>query len=421
MEFEQQWAAEQAAHKAADKKSTTAELAPVSLQHSINILCLLSRAIPMSTSTQTSSGYFLIADISGYTKFLHGTELEHATAIVQELLEAIVANVRTPFRLSKIEGDAVFYHAPSFALPEGDRLLDHIEACYEEFHAVLESMRYHTDCPCTACRSIADLELKFVCHYGEYVMQVYSAGHVELSGTDVILVHRLLKNNVFEVTGLRGYALLSDACLAMCGRPMSLIPHREVYEHTGEVTTGVYDLEGMLRSRRAARTVYLREEDADCSRDGVLRATPEVLWSYCIDADRRLSWQGSTYSVDNRRNAVGRFEVGAEAHCAHGNYFRVSRFVDYRPFHYYTMHCVHRPFWACPPLHVQFEMTPIDAEHTRLSFRIRTTRRDPITVWLTRKLAPKLIAVEIDLTRLSQVLESEDGNRVSTEAVGKVG
>ena len=35
-------------------------------------------------------GYLLFADISGFTKYVAGTELEHSTEILKELLELIV-------------------------------------------------------------------------------------------------------------------------------------------------------------------------------------------------------------------------------------------------------------------------------------------------------------------------------------------
>ena len=35
--------------------------------------------------TGPREGYLLLADISGYTEFLTGTELEHAHAIIREL------------------------------------------------------------------------------------------------------------------------------------------------------------------------------------------------------------------------------------------------------------------------------------------------------------------------------------------------
>jgi hypothetical protein len=39
----------------------------------------------VQTEYRTREGYLLLADISGYTKFLTGTELGHAQAIIREL------------------------------------------------------------------------------------------------------------------------------------------------------------------------------------------------------------------------------------------------------------------------------------------------------------------------------------------------
>ena len=44
--------------------------------------------------TKTQHGYLLIADISGYTSFVAGTELEHAHEILTELLELLVTRLR---------------------------------------------------------------------------------------------------------------------------------------------------------------------------------------------------------------------------------------------------------------------------------------------------------------------------------------
>ncbi len=57
-----------------------------------------------------------------------------------------------------------------------------------------------------------DLDLKFVCHHGEFIKQKMS-GRDELAGRDVILVHRLLKNSVVERFGGSAYALYSDSCI----------------------------------------------------------------------------------------------------------------------------------------------------------------------------------------------------------------
>jgi hypothetical protein len=62
----------------------------------------------MTDSTSIQKGYLLIADLSGYTPFVHQTEMEHAQAITQELIAIILDHVRAPFRLVQMEGDAVF-------------------------------------------------------------------------------------------------------------------------------------------------------------------------------------------------------------------------------------------------------------------------------------------------------------------------
>jgi hypothetical protein len=69
---------------------------------------------------------FLIADISGYTGYLAGVELDHAQDIVADLVGTIVTALRPTFRLAKLEGDAAFIYAPAGKMDE-TLLLDAIE------------------------------------------------------------------------------------------------------------------------------------------------------------------------------------------------------------------------------------------------------------------------------------------------------
>ena len=54
--------------------------------------------------------YFAIADISGYTSFLAGVELDHAQDIIADFMDTVVKGLRPPFRLAKFEGDAAFVY-----------------------------------------------------------------------------------------------------------------------------------------------------------------------------------------------------------------------------------------------------------------------------------------------------------------------
>ena len=115
-------------------------------------------------------GYLLLADISGYTEFLTGTELEHAHAIVTELTKLIRASLVPPMRFVKLEGDAVFCFAPREAFPNGELLVELVESCYYDFTSRLLNMVRSTTCPCDACREIGGLDLKFVAHFGSFIV-----------------------------------------------------------------------------------------------------------------------------------------------------------------------------------------------------------------------------------------------------------
>ena len=76
---------------------------------------------------------------------------------------------------------------------DGSLLQDAIEAAYFAFRRRLRNIEQATTCTCKACRRMQDLDLKFVAHHGEFVKHKM-AGREELAGRDVIVVHRLLKN-----------------------------------------------------------------------------------------------------------------------------------------------------------------------------------------------------------------------------------
>ncbi|MCE3277232.1 MAG: hypothetical protein K0R13_3087, partial [Propionibacteriaceae bacterium] len=77
----------------------------------------------------TESACLLLTDISGYTGYLAGVELDHAQDILADLMNTIVRALRPAFRLAKLEGDAAFMYAIAEKL-DGSLLLDTIERCY---------------------------------------------------------------------------------------------------------------------------------------------------------------------------------------------------------------------------------------------------------------------------------------------------
>src|SRR3954452_5235784 len=193
---------------------------------------------------QPESVCLLIADISGYTEYLSTVEIDHAQDILADLIGTVVTSLRPSFRLAKLGGDAAFCFAPAEKV-DGSTLLDTIEHCYFTFRRRRRDVRQATSCECNACVRIPNLNLKFVAHHGLALRQKM-AGREELLGSDVIAVHRLLKNDIVEKLETPAYAAFTDQLVENMGidpQANGMHEHTETYEHIGDVKIWVHDLE----------------------------------------------------------------------------------------------------------------------------------------------------------------------------------
>ncbi|MFX0049590.1 MAG: DUF2652 domain-containing protein [Candidatus Hermodarchaeota archaeon] len=287
-------------------------------------------------SINTRNGYLIIGDISGYTSYLAQTELDHAQAVLTELLELIVHRFQPLLKLVKLEGDAVFAYAPATRVPRGESVLEMLEATYGAFRGRVDGIVRHTTCECNACRAIPKLDLKFLAHFGDYMVQQVS-GITELVGSDVNLVHRLTKNHVYETHGWRAYALFTQVCLERMGIPPDGMHEQvESYDHLGSVATYCLDLRGRYEELKKVRPVMIRPEEADAIIIHEFAAPPPVVWDWLTDPVKRTQYfAGPQWSAATRPG--GRTGVGAKNHCAHGkDAISVETILDWRPFDYYT-------------------------------------------------------------------------------------
>ena len=202
---------------------------------------------------EQAEGPLLLADIGGYTSFLQDVAVAHrddafadgavpeAYRLMSSLLDGIVSKVAPPFSLAKLEGDAVFAIASAAdAVPTGEALLDCLRACHADFRAHLADVGEVWTCTCTACLRANALELKFILHAGPYVIQEI-AGSREVTGPEVVMAHRLLKNHAAETLGSGAYALLTDAAVRRLDVPTTgAVPLTETYEHYPSITGHVF-------------------------------------------------------------------------------------------------------------------------------------------------------------------------------------
>jgi uncharacterized protein YndB with AHSA1/START domain len=375
----------------------------------------------MRDEYRAREGYLLLADISGYTKFLTGTELEHAQAIIRELTMLVRGRLSPPMTFVKVEGDAVFCYADDAVFRDGERFIELIEVCYFDFSNRLLNMARNTTCPCSACAAIGSLDLKFVCHYGRFVVDTDARG-VDLAGPDVILVHRLLKNTVTESAGVQAYALLSDACLQRLPQAVDLPRHEERYESFGTTTAGVHDLKPVIEAMRDAIEVYIGPEDADFVLSFGVPIPPAAAWKYFVDPIERQRWFCRMFSKKPdrvTRNAHGRVGPGTAMHCNHGPGTWRGEIVDWRPFARFTIDLTGSRSGKYVGMRDQFntfEFVPSAGGGTQVIQRVRLKNRGALALfayriqrrWIgayARRAHPKLLRIIAEDTAADQLAE----------------
>ena len=285
-----------------------------------------------------NKGYFVITDISGYTEYLTGSELDHAHEILQSLFDAQLKAVKHPFIISGFRGDAIFMYVPETHFVQSQSFLEALENFYIVFADTLQQMQYNTTCTCRACKNMSMLDLKMCIHYGEYLIQKLG-DREELLGADVIVPHRMLKNHVIEKTGIKSYALFSGIAAQQLNLSQyceNLIAHAEMYEHIGEVRSCVHDLRHVWEREQGKRRKFVGSEEAWIKHEVNLPFPPALIWEYLTTPALEAGFLGYDFA-ERSDHLGGRVRENSGFHCAHGDLHVYSKILDWKPFEYYTM------------------------------------------------------------------------------------
>ena len=278
-----------------------------------------------------------LADVSGYTRYLGGVELDHAQDILADLLGAVVTNTSV-MKTAKLEGAA---------------------------HVV--------------------------------------AGREELIGSDVILVHRLLKNQVADAIGTRGYALLTMPAIEELGLQQfaeSLTP-LQVSVDGAEIDVRVLDL--AARWRELQRTIRV-VDDPEVEVWADVAAPPAEIWRIMAAAAERPNWISVSTGVE-QHNARGVPGVGTVNHCYHGSHQSTTdEIVDWAPFEHLTFTTTVGPLGR---MWVTWALEPLDDRTTRIRHRFAVAEGfDPMSshvaeAWRERSQADVDRLAQLVATRLS--------------------
>ncbi|WP_108866611.1 DUF2652 domain-containing protein [Aquimarina aquimarini] len=157
------------------------------------------------------SSLLFIPDISGFTHFVQNTEIAHSQHVISELLEVLIEANTQDLKLAEVEGDALFFYKEK-EVPSQEKLLAQVETMFTAFYSHLKLLEKNRICPCNACATAPNLELKIVVHCGELQFITVQNKHKPF-GESVIEAHRLLKNSIAS----DNYVLISDKVSAIVG------------------------------------------------------------------------------------------------------------------------------------------------------------------------------------------------------------
>lgn len=196
----------------------------------------------------------VIADIGGYTRFMkvHRWNLAHAQLAVAGLLEAVIDQAG-PLELVKLEGDAAFFWLKDSRKSTWDELANIFTAMRNAFVAKRDTLVAERTCSCDACQQVDQLRLKFVAHEGEVAEQRVKR-FVELAGVDVILVHRMLKNDV----PVPEYVLFTEAVHSALGDEVKARAQKLDHDFEGLGKTPTYFVDALSLAQHTEQSIMKR-------------------------------------------------------------------------------------------------------------------------------------------------------------------
>lgn len=240
----------------------------------------------MDQNNSNKTGIIFIPDISGFTKFVSTTEIEHSRKIIGELLEVLLDSNCLDFVPSEIEGDAILFYKTQ-DIPSLKEILTQTENMFLNFHNYLVDITATNICTCGACQSAHKLTLKFIVHLGEvHEMKVKQFNNI--MGPDVILAHRLLKNSV----NLEEYILFTKMYLntQSTDEINEYCESIEFYDNFGEVKTYYLSLDHLRNKINEIPFQNYIPEDFNHDIKINISADSFSVYSILIDNSRKMEW-----------------------------------------------------------------------------------------------------------------------------------
>lgn len=147
----------------------------------------------IESESAVNPALIMIPDISGFTEYMNDADLSHSQLRIASLIEAILENNVLKLNVSEIEGDAILFFSFNNT-STAEEILEQCQLTFNKFHEKLKEFET-LECQCGSCQRLQNLSLKFVLHYGQ-LGSVMVKDYCKLYGRELIVAHRLLKNNI---------------------------------------------------------------------------------------------------------------------------------------------------------------------------------------------------------------------------------
>ncbi len=140
--------------------------------------------------------FFCVPDITGFTKLIASADINFTKEIIPAILRKLINANILKMTVAEIEGDAVFFYHTG-RVPTINRVIEQCKLFYSAFSDYLESLKISDEENYNKHLAHGELGLKIILHYGK-ISSSNIKGRTKLIGQDIIIVHKLLKNDIPE-------------------------------------------------------------------------------------------------------------------------------------------------------------------------------------------------------------------------------
>ncbi|MCK5342188.1 MAG: DUF2652 domain-containing protein, partial [Candidatus Heimdallarchaeota archaeon] len=251
----------------------------------------------------------LIPDISGFTDFVQQTEKLHSKHIISELLELLLKANILDLRVAEIEGDAIFFYKEGY-IPKPEELSNQVRNMFISFHSHLRSYDAYRICQCGACSTASGLSLKFIVHIGSFDF-IKIKNFKKPHGEDVILAHKLLKNNIKNSE----YLLLTENVIHAFPdqQPVIIKDSQEIfdgsmkYKSLGSIRYRYIPLNPLHKEvKELPPNVHPDKNSNPVHFNGIINTSKEKVLEFASNLEYRLKINRNVSSLDYENDRVNR-------------------------------------------------------------------------------------------------------------------